>query len=440
MNGHDYARPETWTDEWLESSETKWIPCDFPGCVVSARPAEFARHCKIIHTQQKNSVPSDYPRCAKSHDSFTRNEHFRDHLKVYHKEDIGRAKGDEKQEKRKWQPDQQRWLAMHVNRHHGSIAGGYVSRAIGRIEARHYSDGDLRAIHNPPPSIFPISHGEQGSGQRSTGATKIAIVGSERFLDTASHEKLWELLETESDIHIEIFKDRFDVDAKSHFDLTAKTRNTTHIPYGYSINTRGLFHARVFNMPLREAVQNDPTTGLSLSTLEKSGLLAVDLRCPWCPQSVVGSPRMSDSPFNPAEVFHGHTYELPRQFSLAGDDLRFSPGERELDVWISHCASHFPKSTLPPFALKRLRTRLSRYLADMSIKICLESSYAPARCEYCPPERVKNFGKILARIHRTEMYNSQSPSAFLVRAPHLSAHDKLTILIVFGWIDRNSLH
>jgi hypothetical protein len=408
VNGHDYARPETPTDEWLESSATKWIPCD-------------------------------YPRCARSHDSFTRKEHFRDHLKVYHKEGIGRAKGNEKQEKRKWQLDQQRWLAMHVKRHHGSIAGGGVSRTTGRIEARHDSGGDLRAIHNPPTSIFPISHGEQGSGQRSTGPTKIAIVGSGRFLDAASHEKLWELLETESDIHREGFKDRFDVDAKSQFDPMGKTRNTTHTPYGYSINTRGLFDARVFNMPLREAFQSDPRTGLSLSTLEKS-VLAVDLRCPWCLQSVVGSPRMSDSPFNPAEVLHDHTYELLREFSLAGDGLRFSPGERELDVWISHCASHFPKSTLPPFALKRLRTRLSRYLADMSIKICLESSCAPARCEYCPPERVKNLGKILARIHRTEMYNSRSPSAFLVRAPHLSAHDKLTILIVFGGIDRHLFH
>ena len=370
MNGHDYARPETPNDEWFESSETKWIPGVSFWYKVSARPAEFARHYKIIHTQQKNSIPfpCDYPRYARSHDSFTRKERFRDHLKVYHKEGIGRAKGDEKQEKSKWRLDQQRWLAMHINRHHGSITGGAVSRTIGRIEARHDSDSDLRAIHNPPTSIFPISHGEQGSGQRSTGPTKIAIVGSGRFLDAASHEKLWELLETESDIHREVFKDRFDVDAKSHFDLTGKTRNTartsygysTNTHYGYSINTRGLFDARVFNMPLREAFQSDPTTGLSLSTLEKS-CLAVDLRCPWCPQSVVGSPRISGSPFNPAEVLHDHTYEL-REFSFAGDDLRFSPGERELDVWISHYASHFPKSTLPPFALKRLRTRLSRYL------------------------------------------------------------------------------
>ncbi|KAM3072173.1 hypothetical protein ACMFMG_008629 [Clarireedia jacksonii] len=114
-------------------------------------------------------------------------------------------------------------------------------------------------------SIDPSTLQQQNSNDISPGKCKLAIVGmAGRFPDAASHEKLWELLESGLAVHREVPKDRFDV--ATHFDPTSKIRNTSHTPYGCWIENPGLFDPRFFNMSPREAYQTCPMQRLGLAT------------------------------------------------------------------------------------------------------------------------------------------------------------------------------
>ncbi|KAF2790288.1 conidial yellow pigment biosynthesis polyketide synthase [Melanomma pulvis-pyrius CBS 109.77] len=95
--------------------------------------------------------------------------------------------------------------------------------------------------------------------------SKIAIVGfSGRFPDAASTTKFWEILHLGKDVHREIPKDRFDVDA--HYDPTGKKKNTSRVRHGCFIEEPGLFDARFFNMSPREAANADPGQRLAITT------------------------------------------------------------------------------------------------------------------------------------------------------------------------------
>ncbi len=123
-----------------------------------------------------------------------------------------------------------------------------------------FADKDRAAPHT----------GDHGSAMKG----KLAIVGmAGRFPDAATHEKLWELLEKGLDVHREVPADRFHVD--SHVDVTGKTMNTSHTPYGCWIENPGLFDPRFFNMSPREAYQTDPMQRMAITTayeaLEMSG-------------------------------------------------------------------------------------------------------------------------------------------------------------------------
>ncbi|KEY72093.1 hypothetical protein S7711_00109 [Stachybotrys chartarum IBT 7711] len=79
------------------SSQDSPLMCLHPDC--DARPkrrADLVRHYQQVHLSdvQKESYTCDYPRCQRRHHPFRRRDHFRDHLRDYHKEDIekrGRA-------------------------------------------------------------------------------------------------------------------------------------------------------------------------------------------------------------------------------------------------------------------------------------------------------------------------------------------------------------
>lgn len=51
----------------------------------------FTQHLKRLHTDQAHQglFPCDYPECTRARDPFTRRDHYRDHLRDFHKEDIG---------------------------------------------------------------------------------------------------------------------------------------------------------------------------------------------------------------------------------------------------------------------------------------------------------------------------------------------------------------
>ena len=58
---------------------------------------------------QKQRFACDYPKCPRSTDPFTRKDHYRDHLKDYHKEDIGSAKKTKSLSEKEWKRAVRRW-------------------------------------------------------------------------------------------------------------------------------------------------------------------------------------------------------------------------------------------------------------------------------------------------------------------------------------------
>ncbi|RDA94294.1 hypothetical protein CP533_0557, partial [Ophiocordyceps camponoti-saundersi (nom. inval.)] len=68
------------------------VCCLHPGCTSRPfkRRADLDRHYKHRHAPDsvKDSFICDYPRCSRHQDPFHRLDHFRDHLREFHKEDI----------------------------------------------------------------------------------------------------------------------------------------------------------------------------------------------------------------------------------------------------------------------------------------------------------------------------------------------------------------
>ncbi|ORY65292.1 polyketide synthase [Pseudomassariella vexata] len=136
------------------------------------------------------------------------------------------------------------------------------------------SQTKLEVVLRKPPQVLRESNVSSIGNHGSTGRCKLAIVGmAGRFPDSASHEKLWELLEKGIDAHRVVPAERFPVD--THVDPTGKAVNTSHTPYGCWIENPGLFDPRFFNMSPREAFQTDPMQRMALTTayeaLEMSG-------------------------------------------------------------------------------------------------------------------------------------------------------------------------
>ncbi|KAE9366503.1 hypothetical protein N431DRAFT_284563, partial [Stipitochalara longipes BDJ] len=99
------------------------FPCMYPGCngkqTVFSRPADLERHYKNVHADDKETLPCDYLNCPRSNmqgSPFTRKDHYRDHLRDYHKEDIGSPKApkypaNNSRNNSKWHAAQKKWLA-----------------------------------------------------------------------------------------------------------------------------------------------------------------------------------------------------------------------------------------------------------------------------------------------------------------------------------------
>lgn len=95
--------------------------CMFPGgCkgkqVTFGRPADLDRHYKNVHASEdeKSKFYCDYGRCARALEPFTRKDHYRDHLRDFHKEDVCMAKGQYLKTKSKGtqeiEQEQEQWL------------------------------------------------------------------------------------------------------------------------------------------------------------------------------------------------------------------------------------------------------------------------------------------------------------------------------------------
>ncbi|KAK2594255.1 hypothetical protein QQS21_008034 [Conoideocrella luteorostrata] len=78
------------------------VCCLYPGCNAKPfkRRVDLDRHYKQYHASksQKVSFNCDYPRCSRRRDPFHRLDHFHDHLREFHKEDIEKRGGPVNQE------------------------------------------------------------------------------------------------------------------------------------------------------------------------------------------------------------------------------------------------------------------------------------------------------------------------------------------------------
>ncbi|KAL2130904.1 hypothetical protein VTI74DRAFT_5810 [Chaetomium olivicolor] len=65
--------------------------CPFPGCTKHAsRQADVERHYRTVHLKEEDQTKyvCDYRRCTRHRNPFLRQDHFRDHLRHFHKEDL----------------------------------------------------------------------------------------------------------------------------------------------------------------------------------------------------------------------------------------------------------------------------------------------------------------------------------------------------------------
>jgi hypothetical protein len=63
------------------------------------------------HSDTQDTYHCDYPKCNRHRDPFTRKDHYRDHLRDFHLEDIGCAKDEKIRKGKKGEKEQRIWLS-----------------------------------------------------------------------------------------------------------------------------------------------------------------------------------------------------------------------------------------------------------------------------------------------------------------------------------------
>jgi len=100
LSQHDY--PANISIIRPTSSGSQRFMCQVQGCKQKGfgRAADLERHHKMVHLadEEKKKFLCDYKRCPRHELPFFRQDHFRDHLRDFHKEDLLRRgnKADEK--------------------------------------------------------------------------------------------------------------------------------------------------------------------------------------------------------------------------------------------------------------------------------------------------------------------------------------------------------
>lgn len=94
--------------------------CMYPGGCLGkqttfSRPADLERHYQNFHGDEdmKKKFYCDFTKCTRHHDAFTRKDHYRDHLRDFHQEDLGTARGmnsRSKKSKEEYERIQAQWL------------------------------------------------------------------------------------------------------------------------------------------------------------------------------------------------------------------------------------------------------------------------------------------------------------------------------------------
>ncbi|KAK8036783.1 hypothetical protein PG994_015280 [Apiospora phragmitis] len=106
----------------------KSFRCDFDGCSkVFRRQPDLDRHVKNVHNEVQTLIICDYKKCT--HPGFGRKDHFREHLRDYHKEDlIPKKKEDEKWWEAWWEKRicKDQWFRCNQCLERRKVASGWV--------------------------------------------------------------------------------------------------------------------------------------------------------------------------------------------------------------------------------------------------------------------------------------------------------------------------
>jgi hypothetical protein len=143
------------------------------------RPADLERHYKNVHApeEEKDQFHCDYAKCERAEKPFSRKDHYRDHLRDFHKEDIGSAKGEKKMDEKKRLAAQKSW------------------RAERRISAKHWRCAKCLAKYYVPYDGWDCEHCKTSCEQeRKAARMKLAKL--------APKEEVMEPMEEDTDAHI----------------------------------------------------------------------------------------------------------------------------------------------------------------------------------------------------------------------------------------------
>jgi hypothetical protein len=89
LNYHSQSFPKKGPHECQFPDESCWRMGTRP---LFNRSADLLRHYHHVHGVNREEIPCDYLNCTRARVPFTRKDHYRDHLRDFHKEDVSRPK------------------------------------------------------------------------------------------------------------------------------------------------------------------------------------------------------------------------------------------------------------------------------------------------------------------------------------------------------------
>ncbi|RYP45410.1 hypothetical protein DL768_008232 [Monosporascus sp. mg162] len=102
----DYPMYKPCQDSEIKSRSGHLNICLEPGCKSKPfkRKADLERHYQQVHwdSSAKRSFPCDYAKCSRSTNPFYRSDHYRDHCRDYHREDLLRRSSSKKETSEWW--------------------------------------------------------------------------------------------------------------------------------------------------------------------------------------------------------------------------------------------------------------------------------------------------------------------------------------------------
>jgi len=144
------------------------------------RSADLLRHYAHVHAHKQDEILCDYNHCTRAKDPFTRKDHYRDHLRDYHKEDMPRPDKGKKIPKKEERRINPKWwrcskcLQRKYIKEHGWKCCGFEceeerQRARTGMEAKSEQDYSMKIEVDTSREPFPSCNFCNGQGQTWNG-------------------------------------------------------------------------------------------------------------------------------------------------------------------------------------------------------------------------------------------------------------------------------